>query len=231
MVLSPKLIVAASAAALVLSGTASQAGATGGAGTPVRIDLTASSRPLSIDTPDHDVAFRVDAQVQGGVRADTTATASAGCPDCRGQAISVQVLYVEAASSVRLDNAAVAWSQGCARCRTTAVSVQVVVMSGAAPLTANNRALALNAACQRCRARSAAYQLVMAGAAGARLSDGALASLRAWALDRARLLRTQETPTRQRSGAPQVRALDTLTQIVEPDVGSQVAAAHARLAG
>lgn len=224
-----RLAIATVAGVLLLAAPASQAGgATVTA--PVSVDLTASSQPHAGYVPDTDLAFHVDVEQGVGTHAATTATASAICPGCSGQAVSLQVLYLDQAPTSTLDNVAVAWDQGCTLCTATAVSVQVVVVNVKGPLTVNNRALALDAACKWCRARSGAYQVVVSGSAGSRLSDAALSSLKAWAIQRARLLRDPSTSARQSSRTARQDALDSLKAVVNADLGSHTVVARARVA-
>jgi hypothetical protein len=223
-----RLAVATIAGALVLSGAGAQAGEPAPSG-PVRVDLSASAHPGTAGTRTRDVAVHVD-QVSGvSTRAATTATASAICTGCSGDAVSLQVLYLDAAPSARLDNVAVAWAQGCAWCGASAVSVQVVVVTGAGVRVPGNRALALNASCYRCRTTSAAYQLVVGGAGSARLSSAALDSLRQWATDRVGVLRETRDASLQLARTVQGRALTRLAQTVNTDLGSRTLGTHVRL--
>jgi hypothetical protein len=224
-----RLAIATIVGVLLLAASASQAGGATVTG-PVRVDLTASAQPHAGYVPDTDVAFHVDVEQGVGTHAATTATASSICPGCSGQAVSVQVLYLGQAPASTLDNVAVAWDQGCTLCTATAVSVQVVVVNVKGPLSVNNRALAVDAACKWCRARSGAYQVVVSGNADSRLSDAALSALKAWATQRARLLRDPSTSGRQTSPTAKQNALDSLKALVNADLGSHTMAARARVA-
>jgi hypothetical protein len=223
-----RLAYAAGAALLVLCGSASQAG---GASGPVRIDLTASAQPQSAAGPTNTVAFRVSSPHDVSAHVATTATASSICSGCSGQAISVQVLYLDHAPAATLDNVAVAWDQKCTTCRATAVSVQVVMARGKGTLTPNNRALAVDASCAACAARAAAFQIVVTGPGQSPMSGAALRQLRAWAVDQARLLQQQPPPTASERPAVKARALDSLKQVVSAAAGTGHVAASARLAG
>jgi len=230
MVTHSKLILAAMTAALVVSGSASQAAGPTTTG-PARLDLTASSSSHKVIFPDTDVAFRVDTEQGVATRADTTASTSATCDSCTGQSVSVHVLYLDQAPAVTLNNLAVAWGQSCDWCRTSAVSLQVAVLTDPGPLTANNRALSLNAACTMCASRSAAYQLVVPGNGQARLSDSTLAALETWATDRARLLLQPPAYAQLSTRTAKAQDLDDLADLLKADLNAAPMAAHARLSG
>lgn len=215
---------------LALSASGPHAGAVG-AGSPVRLDLTASAHPRSAFTPDNDFAYRVDAVAGVPVHAAATATASATCQGCSGAAISVQVLYLDRPPVAKLDNAAIAWTQACEACRAFAVSVQVVRVRHAAYLEPANRALAVTAACTRCRVTAAAYQLVVAGSGDSRLSGSTLRALDAWASDQAcRLRAASRAGTSARNmRVVQSRSLGRIAHRVNAELGTVTIATRARL--
>lgn len=225
-----RLTLASMAGLLVLSASGPSAGAPG-AGSVTRVDLTASAQPRFPAVPVTDRAFHLDTVVGVPVHAATTATASATCASCAGSAISVQVLYLDDASSGDLDNAAIAWAQSCLACSAVAVSIQVVQVRGAGSLTPTNRALAVTAGCTLCRASSAAYQLVVAGGGRYHLTAGTLRALDTWASQRAAELReasSTRTATR-RVRAGQARSLGRIAHRVNADLGTATVAARTRV--
>jgi hypothetical protein len=223
-----KVVVAAIAGLLVLSASGAQARGFILVGS-VSVDLTASAHPVSAATRDIDMAFHVDAVRRARTHAAATATASAICRGCSGEAVTVQVLYLYASPVMILDNVAVAWTQKCRSCRVTAVSLQVAVVRGRGSITPNNRALALNASCTRCHAKSGAYQLVVAGKGQGLLPASTIRQLRAWAADRARLL--QAAPATRRTMVAQQHALGGVARLVNANLGTGTVAAHARVSG
>jgi hypothetical protein len=154
-------------------------------------DVTASAIPGPAYPEVSDEAFGV---LRAGWRfkADANATASSTCKGCRGEAATLQVVFVRPGSRGTVDNVATAWSQ-CKNCGATALSVQVVVLHGDPQIRANNRALALNAACERCGTASAALQLVVQGDGPAHLSPRARRMLQRWVDEQAAALRQQAT--------------------------------------
>jgi hypothetical protein len=225
------LALAVTVGLLVLSASGPEAGALGSA-SPVRIDLTASAHPRLPLGPHTDLAFHVDAVAGVTATSATTATASAACVGCRGEAVSVQVLYVDRAPTGNLDNAAIAWAQSCVACDAVAVSVQVVRVSDTDILWPTNRALAVTAACTACGATSAAYQLVVAGSSLARLSPLTLRGLVAWASERAQQLHeaSDAGTALRRVRVVQARSLQSLADRVNTELGSATVAARTRLA-
>ncbi len=218
---------------LALPGSGAQAGGLSFTGT-VRIDLTSSAHPRAALAPVTAHSFHVDGAFWARTDAATTATASAVCRGCKGEAVSVQVLYLQRSLSMKLDNVAVAWTQGCDSCSASALSLQVVVVSGPGTLIPSNRALALDAACVLCHATAAAYQLVVAGSDQgplARLSPAALLAIDDWAKARARLLRDASTgPVAQRA-LHHERAVAGLADLVNRELGTRTTAARVRLTG
>jgi hypothetical protein len=221
-----KTIIATMAGLLVLSASGAPArGVTG----PVTVDLTASAQPHAAGAHDTDLAFHVDNVQEASTHAATTATTSSVCDGCSGEAVSVQVMYVDHSPVMKLDNVAVAWTQDCSACDATAVSLQVVVVSGPGALITANRALALNAACDTCNATSGAYQLVVSGNAQSRFTAPTLRSLEAWATWQARLL--SEPSVHVLSQLQQKLALRQLALLVNAKLGTGTMAAHARVTG
>lgn len=228
-----RLAVATLAGLLVLSGSGSHASGRAAAA-PVRVEVTASAHPHHaglLDLPTVDRGFGVDAADRTSTRAVTTATASAVCSGCSGQASSVHVLYLDRPPAIALDNVAVAWDQGCRRCHAAAVSVQVAVVSDPGSLTTANRAMAVNASCRHCTARSAAYQVVVAGDPQARFTPTALARLRDWASAQAHLLAQPSTSARWRASAVQQQAGTDLERLVNTDLGTRTVVTHVRVSG
>ena len=154
------------------------------------LDLAASANPSTAEPVVADDAFADDVSSRRQVKSDVTATGSAVCDGCDATSTALQVLYVRHGREARLENSAVAWTQACAECTATALSVQVVVLRGVPSIVPNNRALAVNAACESCRATGVAFQLVVSSRRAGRLSDDALATLRAWVSEQAATLRT-----------------------------------------
>jgi hypothetical protein len=108
-------------------------------------------------------------QLGRGGRGAATATASATCDGCSGEATGVQV--VRAGGGITADNVAVAWSS-CIGCSARAVSVQVV-LARTGQIVATNRALAVNAACIGCSSEAVAVQFVLQGASRDEVSPSA----------------------------------------------------------
>jgi hypothetical protein len=224
-----RIAIATIAGLLALSASGAQARELQVTG-PVRVDLTASAQPVSAGTRATDVAFHVDTVRWDKAHAATTATASAICRRCSGEAISLQVLYLDWSPSMKLDNVAVGWTQGCRSCSVTSVSLQVAVVTGrGSTIAANNRALALNASCRRCDATSAAYQLVVSGTWPARLSASTVRSLEEWASERARVLRATPASRQQRARVVQHHRLARVAHRVNAELGTGTVAAHVRL--
>jgi hypothetical protein len=153
-------------------------------------DVTASAIPADVYPEVTDEAFGLLRTSGWRFKADATATASSTCAGCRGDAATLQVVFVRPGSRGTVDNIATAWSQ-CKDCTATALSVQVVVLRGDPEIRANNRALALNAACEGCGTASAAFQLVVEGGHTAFLSPGARRDLEQWVEEQAAVLRQQ----------------------------------------
>jgi hypothetical protein len=179
-------------------------------------DVTASAIPGHAYPDVTDEAFGL---LRAGWRfkADANATASSTCDGCRGDAATVQVVFVRPGSRGTVDNVATAWSQ-CKDCAATALSVQVVVLRGDPEIRANNRALALNAACERCGTASAAFQLVVQGGHPAHLSPQARRELERWVEEQAAVLRQQARPAplagRMQDPTAALRDLDGLVSEV-----------------
>jgi hypothetical protein len=152
-------------------------------------DVTASAIPGGPYPEVTDEAFGVLRASGWRFKADATATASSTCDGCRGEAVTLQVVFVRPGSRGTVDNVATAWSQ-CKDCTATALSVQVVVLRGDPEIRVNNRALALNAACEGCGTASAALQLVVEGG-HASLSPWARRELERWVEEQAAVLRQQ----------------------------------------
>ncbi|MBD8868836.1 hypothetical protein [Nocardioides donggukensis] len=181
------------------------------------LDLTAAAHPTEANPTVLDKASRTKWIGWRPLAVDTSATSSATCDGCRGDAVTLQLVYAHRPGDVALDNAAVAWSQ-CTDCRATALSVQVVMVRGGHEVTANNRALALNAACEGCLSNSLAVQLVVLDADGDELSHEAEDALRAWVDEQAAALRV-DPPAAQRRAGP--GPLDSLEALVNDDLGSE----------
>lgn len=127
------------------------------------VDLISSAQPTPESPADVDEASdfsRVQARL---AKADASATSSALCDGCTGDATTLQVLYLKHTREGTFDNVATAWSS-CTECGATALSVQVVVLPKAHTVNARNRALATNDTCEGCATAAAAYQLVVVGA-------------------------------------------------------------------
>jgi hypothetical protein len=221
-----KMTIAAVAGLLVLSASGPAAEGVSG---PVKVGLTASANPQNAVSQDTDHAFHVDSVQDVITHAATTATTSSVCDGCSGEAVSVQVMYVDHSPVMKLDNVAVAWTQDCSACDATAVSLQVVVVSGPGPLITANRALALNAACDTCDATSGAYQLVVSGNAQSRFSASTLRSLQTWASRQAGLL--SRPSVLGLSQLQQKLALAQLALLVNDELGTGTLKAHARVSG
>lgn len=212
-------------------------------------DLAASAEPTAADPVVTDDAYHLISASWQQLKADTTATTSAICDGCAGQATALHVLYLSHPRSTHLDNTAVAWTQQCQSCSAAALSVQVAVVRGHGSVTANNRALATNAACGECRSSAAAVQLVVASPHAERLSRSALADLRAWVAQQTQQLGSLDNPaTSPPAGRALVRprmatgsvpstangagstllpgAMDTLQHLVNSDLGSVTDQAH-----
>lgn len=191
---------------------------------PRNLDLTASAHPSEASPDDSDQAVDVSSTWRRTVRVDTTALSSTTCDGCRGDATTLQVLYVNHARDVAVDNAAVAWSQ-CAGCGGTALSVQVVVLVDGRRVKADNRALATNAACDGCNTAALAYQLVVVSPDRSRLSKGAVQDLRDWVAAQSAALRSPAASSRRSLGhRPSLRAeraANTLEGLVNDDLGSR----------
>jgi hypothetical protein len=187
------------------------------------LDLTSSAHPGDAAPVSTDDAFDVSSTWRRAVRADTSALSSTTCDGCRGDSTTLQVLYLRHAKDVSVDNAAVAWSQ-CSGCGGSALSVQVVVLYGGRTIAADNRALATNAGCDGCHTAALAYQLVVASPDRSRLSDDAIADLRAWVANQSALLRDPPGTQRRLARSPgraTKRAATTLAGLVNGDLGSQ----------
>jgi hypothetical protein len=154
-------------------------------------------------------------------KADTSASASAGCDDCTADSTALHIVYLDRPVQATLDNVSIAWSE-CTGCRATAVSVQVVVLRSPQTVIANNRALALNAACKACVTGAAAFQLVVIGDRRDRLSRAAQAELREWVASVAAELRNAPQVSQTTAADPitsTTSALDQLEAMVDDALG------------
>jgi hypothetical protein len=182
-------------------------------------DLTAAAHP-SMAKPDvADEAFASSWPLWSSVKADTSATASAICDGCHGDAVALQILYVDKARNAEVDNVAVAWAQ-CQDCRATATSVQLVVVRSGRDLAANNRALSANAACEKCLSSTLALQLVVLDPDGERLSREAEQELRAWVADQAESLKSPPPPTAAARRTANTRTVASIVDLVNADLDS-----------
>ncbi|MBO0843750.1 MAG: hypothetical protein J2O46_11220, partial [Nocardioides sp.] len=192
-------------------------------------------------------AYHLTSSSSHELKADTTATTSATCDGCSGQATTLHVLYLRHPRTTQLDNNAIAWAQQCQSCSASALSVQVAVVRGGASVTANNRALATNSACAECQSSAAAVQLVVVSPHAERLSRSALADLRAWVADQSAQLAALD-PGAAAGPSPNARlapktstqssaegnagstllpgAMDSLQHLVNSDLGSTTDQAH-----
>ncbi len=187
-------------------------------------DLTAAAHP-SVARPDVvDEAFATSWPLWSAVKADTSATASATCDGCHGDAVALQILYVDKAHNAEVDNAAVAWSQ-CQDCRATATSVQLVVIRYGRDITANNRALSANAACVRCVSNALALQLVVVDPDGERLTREEEQELRAWVDGQAESLKAPPPSAAARRTADS-QTVASLADLVNRDLGSRTVIAR-----
>lgn len=131
------------------------------AGGPADADVVATAHA------DAGMAQRLDVQSEVGRlsrsgQARATATSSALCTGCEGDARTVQVVYADA-PRVMADNVAAAWAS-CVACSASSISVQVVLVGKHATDQAfTNRSLAVNAACAGCETSALAVQFVIAG--------------------------------------------------------------------
>lgn len=134
------------------------------------LDAVSSAQPSTADPHVRDTArVFVDTRSRSA-KADATATSSATCDGCTGEATTVQVVHVDRRRArAAADNVASAWAS-CSGCSASAVSVQVVVTSSRHPVRANNRAIALNSSCSSCSTSAAALQFVVSGGSGRELS-------------------------------------------------------------
>lgn len=144
------------------------------------LDLVASAQPSSLRLHDRDSAAAEVVARGGAVKADAVATTATTCDGCRGESATLQVVYVTAPGSARLDNVASAWTQDCWDCTATALSVQLVVVGRDTRTRPSNRALAVGQACATCRTATAAFQLVVQVAEVGPLPDSTLDEVRAW---------------------------------------------------
>ena len=156
---------------------------------PHNLDLLASAQPTTDQPVVSDAAFDDLKTRDADVKADAAATTSADCDGCVGESTALQIVYASRASSARLDNSAIAWTQACDGCTGAALSVQVVVLPGWSAARPNNRAMAVTAACTGCRTASAAFQVVVVADRARRLSRESLAALRSWFDEQAAALR------------------------------------------
>lgn len=147
---------------------------------PRNLDLLASAQPTTTQLVISDAAFDELKTRDWDVKADVTATTSAGCDGCVGESTALQIVYASRANLARLDNSAIAWTQACQGCTAAALSVQVVVLTGQSEAWPNNRAMAVTAACIDCRTASAAFQVVVVADRARRLSRESLAGLKSW---------------------------------------------------
>ncbi|GAB7003842.1 hypothetical protein JCM18899A_13140 [Nocardioides sp. AN3] len=218
-----KASVAVAGALLLLLGPAGASGPRPDQSSP-RLDLTASAQPSAALPHDADHATQISSTTRRTVRAHATALASATCDGCRGEATTLQILYVGHATRVTVDNAAVAWSQ-CVTCGGTAVSVQVVVLLGGRQIRAQNRALATNASCEKCATAALAVQLVVVSPHRTRLSKRAIRQLRDWVAHQSTALRavsaTVPLSRRRAVARDQVRDAGTVAFVVNSDLDSR----------
>ena len=185
------------------------------------LDLTASaltgpSTPEAVDD-----AWVIAHSGSRLAKADTSASASAGCDDCTAHSTALHIVYLDRPVQVTLDNVSIAWSE-CTGCRATAVSVQVVVLRSPQTVIANNRALALNAACNACVTGAAAFQLVVIGDRRDRLSRAAQAELREWVASLSAELRNAPQVAQRAVADPvasTTSALDQLEAMVDDALG------------
>jgi hypothetical protein len=188
---------------------------------PRDLDLTASAHPTDVAPAATDRAVDVSSVWWRAVRADTSALSSVTCDHCRGDAMTLQVVYAHHPGEVEADNAAVAWSR-CAACGGTALSVQVVVVKGGRQITADNRAFAANAACDGCDTAALAYQLVVVATDDERLSDRATDRLRDWVRKQSMDLRESAAAPARRSPTQKAEnAVTTLERLVNGDLDSR----------
>jgi hypothetical protein len=181
-------------------------------------DLTAAAHPSAVKPDVVDEAFNSSSPLWSAVKADTSAIASANCDGCHGDAVALQVLYVDKARNAEVDNAAVAWSE-CQDCRSTATSVQLVVIRYGRDITANNRALSANAACESCLSGTLALQLVVIDPDGERLTRAEEQELRAWVEEQAQALKSPPRAAAARRTA-NARTVASLEGLVNRDLGS-----------
>ena len=185
------------------------------------LDLTASALTGPNDPEVVDDAWLIARSGHRLAKADTSASASAGCDDCTAESTTVHIVYLDRPVQATLDNVSIAWSE-CTGCRATAVSVQVVVLRSPQKVIANNRALALNASCKACVTGAAAFQLVVIGDRRYRLSRSVQAELREWVASLAAELRNAPLVTRRAAteGVTSTgSALDQLEAMVDDGLG------------
>jgi hypothetical protein len=140
---------------------------------PADADVVATAHAAEGTAHRFDTRSSVGRLTRNG-QARATATASAMCTGCEGDARTVQILYAQAPQVV-VDNVAAAWAS-CVDCSATSVAVQVVVLGKrTADMVFANRALAVNAACTGCTTRALAVQFVISGGNRHELSEQARA--------------------------------------------------------
>lgn len=195
------------------------------------LDLVASAQPSSLRLHDRDSAAAEVVARGGAVKADAVATTATTCDGCRGESATLQVVYVTAPGSARLDNVASAWTQDCWDCTATALSVQLVVVGRDTRTRPSNRALAVGQACATCRTATAAFQLVVQVAEVGPLPDSTLDEVRAWVDAEDTALRAAVAAGAARRGAERAaaRALLELRGMVVAELDGRTLSARAEV--
>jgi hypothetical protein len=183
------------------------------------VDLLSSAQPVESNAIDADSATAFKRTNKKRVKADASATASAGCPGCTGNATTVQVVYMKRAKNATVDNVATAWSS-CERCTSTSVSVQVIVARPSTTLVPRNRALAVNASCRNCSSTAIAYQVVVLTKNVRSMSREEQHRLQAF-VDQLRANAGREVRTTTRSGrTPVAKGLDQFETLLGEAFGT-----------
>ncbi|MFC7360091.1 hypothetical protein [Nocardioides astragali] len=195
------------------------------------LDLVASAQPSPLRLHDRDSAVAEVAARGGQVKADAVATTATTCAGCRGESTTLQVVYVMAPGSARLDNVASAWTQDCWDCTATALSVQLVVVGKDTRARPSNRALAVGEACATCRTATAAFQLVVQVPEVGPLPDNMLDEVRAWMDAEDAALRAAVAAGAARRGAERAatRALLDLRGMVVAELDGRTLSARAQV--
>ncbi|MFD1213137.1 hypothetical protein ACFQ36_13925 [Arthrobacter sp. GCM10027362] len=189
------------------------------------LDSTSSAQPTPASPRVRDTAQTFLRTPSSSAKADATATSSADCDGCAGEATTVQVVYYDARKgSATADNIASAWATSCADCSASAVSVQVVVAPRRESVTVNNRAIAVNASCASCSTSAAALQFVFAGGPRRELSSAArdlVAQIKAELADRLESAaeKSDARQARARAKAATEDAAARLERIIAKDLG------------